>query len=304
MTKNILVIFYSQTGQLGRIIDEFCKPLEGLHNLELVNISPKKSFEFPWSGKDFFRAMPMSALGETIELEDFNFKRSEYDLVIFGYQPWFLSPSIPATSMLKHPKVQAIFSNTPVITLIGSRNMWINSQEKIKVLLQEANAKLVGNVAFADRHHNWTSAVSIVYWQLYGQKKRLWGIFPKPGISEKDISGASMFGDLANSHITSGNWNGFQQKVIDNGGVEVKPDIMFIEGKAGRLFSIWANFIGKKKNRDPWLVVFKYYLAIALFVASPIVVLLDMLLFRPFTLKSRNRKRRYIQGIELKAKND
>ncbi|WP_417601469.1 hypothetical protein [Owenweeksia hongkongensis] len=304
MTKNVLVIYYSQTGQLGRIIDEFCKPLQADYNLELVNISPKMAFEFPWSGKDFFRAMPMSALGETVELEDFSFQRSQYDLVIFGYQPWFLSPSVPATSMLKHPKVKAVMKDAPVITVIGSRNMWLNSQEKIKVLLRDASANLVGNVAFADRHHNWASAVSIVYWQLYGKKRRLWGIFPKPGVSEKDISSASKFGHLAQSHIESDDWNDYQQEVIDNGGVEVKPDIMFIESKAGRLFSIWANFIGKKKNRDSWLVVFKYYLAIALFVASPFVVLLDMLLIRPFTHKKRNSKRRYFQSIELNGKND
>src|SRR5690606_54870 len=229
MAKNILVIYYSQTGQLGRIMDEFCKPLQTEHNVELVHISPKKDFEFPWSGKDFFRAMPMAALGETVELEDFNFVRADYDLVIFGYQPWFLSPSIPATSMLVHPTIKAMMKDTPVITLIGSRNMWLNSQEKIKVLLKDASAKLVGNVAFADRHHNWASAVSIVYWQLYGKKKRLWGIFPKPGISDKDIANASQFGTLAQSHIATGNWDGFQQKVIANGGVEVKHDIMFIE---------------------------------------------------------------------------
>lgn len=304
MAKNILVIYYSQTGQLRRIIDEFCKPLQAANNVEVLHISPKKQFQFPWSGKNFFRAMPMSALGETVELEDFHLLRDQYDLVVFGYQPWFLSPSIPATSMLVHPKIKAVMHSTPVITIIGSRNMWLNSQEKIKILLREANARLVGNVAFADRHHNWASAVSIVYWQLYGHKKRLLGIFPKPGISEEDISGASKFGHLAQSQINADSWEGFQQKVIDLGGVEVKHDIMFIEGKAGRLFSIWANFIGRKKNRDPWLVVFKYYLAIALFVASPFVVLLDMLLFRPFTLKSRNRKRRYFQSIELNAKND
>lgn len=268
--------------------------------MEIVKVSPRKNYDFPWSGEDFFKAMPDSVLGNTVDLEPISFKRDKYDAVVFGYQPWFLSPSIPATSILKHPEVKKVMADTPVITVIGARNMWLNSQEKIKALLKEAGGKLVGNIAFVDKHNNWTSAVSIVYWQLYGKKDRFLGIFPKPGISDNDISGASQFGEIVANAVVSDSLNTLQTKVVEANGAEVRHNIMFIEGKAGRLFGIWANLITKRKNRELWLNVFKYYLAIALFVASPIVVLIDMLLFRPFTLRRRNEKRRYFQGIELK----
>lgn len=299
MTQNILCIYYSQTGQLGRIIDNFCKPLQSQHNVEIVNVSLQKTFEFPWSGKDFFEAMPDSVLGKTVPLEDLQLKRDQYDLIIFGYQPWFLSPSIPATSILKDPRVQSVMKGTPVITVIGARNMWLNSQEKIKKLLVANGADLVGNVAFVDKANNWSSAVSIVYWQLYGKKDRLLGIFPKPGITEADIQDASRFGEIVRQHIADQNLSDLQPAIAGAGGVEVRHNIMFIESKAGRLFSIWANLISKRKNRDLWLTFFKYYLAIALYVLSPFVVLIDMLLFRPFTIKTRNKKRRYFQGVSL-----
>lgn len=299
MTQNILCIYYSQTGQLGRIIDNFCKPLQSQHNVEIVNVSLQKTFEFPWSGKDFFEAMPDSVLGKTIPLEDLQLKRDQYDLIIFGYQPWFLSPSIPATSILKDPRVQSVMKGTPVITVIGARNMWLNSQEKIKKLLVANGADLVGNVAFVDKANNWASAVSIVYWQLYGKKDRFLGIFPKPGITEADIQDASRFGEIVCQRIGDQNLKDLQPAIVGAGGVEVRHNIMFIESKAGRLFSIWANLISKRKNRDLWLTFFKYYLAIALYVLSPFVVLIDMLLFRPFTIKTRNKKRRYFQGVSL-----
>jgi len=66
---------------------------------------------------------------------------------------------------------------------------------------------------------------------------------------------------------------------------------MFIESKAGRIFSIWARIIIKKKKRTAWLVAFKYYLLIALFIAAPIILTVDAIFFRPF-LSGRIRKQK------------
>src|SRR6478609_5067338 len=102
MQKRILAIYYSQTGQLGDIIDCFTAPfIEAGATVEKVNIRPVASYPFPWTGKGFFEVMPDSVLGVPIALAPFQLKESHYDLVIFGYQAWFLSPSIPANSLLK-----------------------------------------------------------------------------------------------------------------------------------------------------------------------------------------------------------
>lgn len=297
MTKNILAIYYTQTGQLGQIVDEFCEPMRENHNLEVVHISPKKEYEFPWNGKKFFGVMPDSVLGNTIELDDFHFQRDQYDLIIFGYQPWFLSPSIPATSILNHPKVSRVMANTSVVTVIGGRNMWLNAQQKIKSMIADNSGKLVGNVAFIDRHKNLTSVVSIVYWLIYGKKEKLWGIFPKAGVSESDIRSASLFGQMALPNLNSGDWSGYQDKVVEQGGVEIKRNIMFIEGKAGKIFKLWANFINKRKSKSLWLTIFKYYLFFALFVVSPILLAIYNLLIVPFSTKSLKRKTTYFQGL-------
>ena len=141
--KNILVIYYTQSGQLADIVNNFMLPFnQPDFVVEKVCIKPVHDYSFPWTGKEFWNAMPESVLGIPTELEAFEFKQTSYDLIVFAYQPWFLSPSIPATSILTHPSFKKIVAHTPVITLIGARNMWINSQERIKKSLQTLSGKL------------------------------------------------------------------------------------------------------------------------------------------------------------------
>src|SRR6478735_6677006 len=128
MSKKVLAIYYTQSGQLTDIVENFISPLtnSGI-SVETVRFKPKQDFAFPWSSERFFDAMPESVLGHSIELEPISLKETSYDLVIFAYQPWFLAPSIPASSLLEQAEFKKIVKNTPVITLIGSRNMWINA---------------------------------------------------------------------------------------------------------------------------------------------------------------------------------
>ena len=87
--------------------------------------------------------------------------------------------------------------------------MWINAQEKIKIRLKDAGARLVGNIALVDRHNNFISLVTILSWMLGGKKNRKWGIFPKPGVSDEDIENASVFGETVKQFVQKMNGRGF-----------------------------------------------------------------------------------------------
>jgi hypothetical protein len=298
MEKNILIIYFSQSGQLSEIVENFALPLESAGvNVEKIALKPKEPFPFPWTSDTFFDAMPESVLGIPVELEQIEYKRSSYDLVVLAYQPWFLSPSLPTISILKNAGFQKIIQQTPVVTLIGARNMWLNGQEKVKAQLKEIGAKLVGNIALIDQHNNHLSAVSILYWMLTGKKERYLNIFPKPGVSDTDIKNASVFGKTVLDYLHKENWIGLQDSLILQKAVEIKSNLMFIEQRAGKLFSIWANLIRGKKNRKPWVTGFKYYLLIALFIVAPIVVSINEILFKPFLKKQINKKKHYYQGL-------
>jgi hypothetical protein len=300
MSKKVLAVYFTQSGQLGDIIDHFTKPLiVAGATVEKLQIQPVKKFPFPWSTPVFFEAMPESVKMIPAELEPFTTKETRYDLIIVGFQPWFLSPSIPVNSLLQHPSFKSILNNTPVITISGCRNMWINAQEKNKRLLKAAGARLVGNVALVDKHNNYASLVTIFYWMTKAKKDRKWGIFPKPGVSDEDIAGASVFGETVNESLKSGNWKELQPKLVAQKAVDVKYHLMFIERKAGKIFNIWAKIITGKKNRSALLVVFKYYLLIALCIAAPLILLVDGILFKPFLSKRIRRQKQYYSGVEL-----
>lgn len=298
MDQKVLIVYYSQTGQLKEIVDSFSSPfIENKMSVEVVKIPLVEEYAFPWTGKRFFDVMPESVLGIPSKLGDLKFKESSYDLIVLAYQPWFLSPSIPTTSVLNHPEFIKILKGSNVITLIGSRNLWIAAQEKVKALLNTAGATLVGNIVLVDKNNYLASAVSILHWLINGKKEKYLGIFPKPGISDEDIRDSSKFGKIISKCMIENNYSDIQKSLIEKGAVEVKSNLMFIESRAIIFFSIWAKTILKKKNRELWLSLFKYYLMFALFIVSPIVLTLNMILFRPFFLQSNARKKKYYLGL-------
>ncbi|MGB7394006.1 MAG: dialkylresorcinol condensing enzyme DarA, partial [Pricia sp.] len=146
--KEVLIIHYSQTGQLTTILENIASSFEG----EAVRISryeivPEPRYEFPWKPQRFFDVFPESFLQIPAEFhppgQDILGKK--YDLVILGYQVWFLTPSIPINSFLKSANASKLLRNTPVVTVVAARNMWIQAQEKVKRLLIAVDAKLVGH---------------------------------------------------------------------------------------------------------------------------------------------------------------
>ena len=298
MGKKVLAVFYSQSGQLEQIIDHFTQPLTTAGaQVEKLRIYPESPYPFPWTGKSFFSVMPDCVRQVPGKLQPFHFKESKYDLIILGYQAWFLSPSIPSNTLLFDPAFRTLAKNTPIITITGARNMWISAMEKIKPLLKDIEAPLVGNIALVDRHHNFVSFITIFHWMFKAKKDRYLNIFPVPGVSEADILKTKNQGAAAVPHLENSNWQGFQDEMVKQGAVPVKYNLMFIESKARKIFKIWAGIISKKEKKDAWLVAFKYYLLIALFIAAPIILTVDAIFFKPFLSGRIKRQKQYYSGV-------
>lgn len=298
MNKKVLVVYYTQSGQLQEIVDRFSAPLiQGGASVETVRIEPQQDFAFPWTSDRFFDAMPESVLGKPMPLNTLSFKEQSYDLVVIAYQPWFLSPSIPTTSLLHDQHFLKLIKDTPVITLIGARNMWLNAQEKMKKSLKDAGANLVGNIALVDKNGNLISAVTILHWMLTGRKDKKYGIFPKPGVSDQDIVAASNHGAVVMEHLVDSSWSTLQQHLVKAKALDVYSDLMFIEQRAGKLFAVWAKLINSTKNRKLVVSLFKYYLLVALFMVAPVVLLINRFTFKPFVGKSIKRKKEYYLGV-------
>ena len=283
--KRVLVVYYTQSGQLKEIIDSVLSPLTEV-TIDFLPIDTAEPFPFPWTDEAFFGAFPESYLQIPQLLKPFELVHTDYDLVILGYQVWYLSPSIPFNSFLQSEAGKQLLQGKPVITVSGTRNMWVMAQQKVKKLLTNCGAQLVGNIALTDRHHNHISVITIVQWLFSGDKnKRYLGVFPKAGVADKDIQGASVYGTLIAPHLQTGDYTGLQQAIVAHGGVHYKRFLLSAEKKGNRLFGIWAKMIYGSKKRKFLLKCFRIYLYIAIWVLMPIVWLLYWLTYPLFFWK-------------------
>jgi hypothetical protein len=298
MSKKVLAIYYSQSGQLGEIIDNFTAPLiESGISVEKVRVRLVNEPAFPWTADTFFSVMPDCQLDVPAQLEPFELKETKYDLVILGYQAWFLSPSIPFNSLLQTPELRSVLKDTPTITVTGARNMWLNAFVRVKKLLRAAEANLVGNIALVDTHPNPISFITIFHWMLHGKKDRYLNIFPPPGVSDADIKHTKVFGESVIPHLEANDWDSLQAELEMNKAVVLNYNLMIIEGTAGKIFKVWANIIAKRKNKLPWIRAYKYYLLIAFFVGAPILITLDAILFRFTSPKRIKAKKQYYLNL-------
>ncbi|MBB6370949.1 dialkylrecorsinol condensing enzyme DarA [Chryseobacterium shigense] len=304
MKKNILIIYYSQTGQLEDIVKNVAQPFEARkeeYDVTYYNIQLKEDFPFPWPGDVFFNTFPESYLQIPKEIfpPSDEILNKKYDLILFGYQVWYLTPSIPIISFLKSGFAEKIMKDTNVVTISGTRNMWMLSQEKLKVYLKNLGAKLVGNIALVDRHDNYTSVLTILRWLTTGQKEKS-GMLPAAGVSDEEITGSVKYGNIIEKHFSSGNLSDLQPDLVQNGAVEIRPFLVRVEKVGNKIFTIWSNLIMKKKEKRPLLIkFFKVYLMAAIWIISPVVLVLH-LLTTPIFWSKRQKQKTYLQGINLK----
>ena len=299
--KNVLVIYYSQSGQLRQIAQQLTAPLLQAEDINLVfhEIQLEKPFPFPWDKSSFFEAFPESFLQIPAALKPVpqEIMDTKFDLVLLHYQVWYLSPSIPVNSFLKSEEAKILLENTPVVTISGSRNMWVMAQEKIKALLTENRAVLKGNVALVDRVGNLISVITIVEWMFSGVKKKYLGIFPLPGVSGKDISESSKFGRTILSALRENNLGSLQEALLENGAVYISPYLVTVDRTANKIFKKWSNLIKKReKNRKFLLKVFYVYLFLAIWLISPIVYILHVFT-SPLKRKKIKQEIQYFQSV-------
>ena len=304
MQKNILVIYYTQTGQLEDIMKNIAQPFEDKadeYKVTYYRIHMKKEFPFPWPGDVFFDTFPESYLqipSEILPPSD-EVLNQKYDLVLFGYQVWYLTPSIPIISFLKSGFAEKLMGNTPVVTISGTRNMWMLSQEKLKVYLKNLNANLIGNIALVDRHDNYTSVLTILRWLTTGKKEKS-GMLPTAGVSEEEISGAGKYGRIIENHFENNDFANLQPDLVKNGAVEIRPFLVRVEKVGNKIFSVWSNLIMKNRHKRPMLIkFFKIYLMAAIWIISPIVLVFHILL-APVLWSKRQKQKEYLQGVKIK----
>ena len=283
--KNVLLVHYSQTGQLTAAANAMMKPLQDCDYIEVtsINLMPEKDFTFPWSLLSFLDVFPESVYLDPPALRPIQLSlRDDYDLIIIAYQVWFLSPSLPMTAFLQHPDTAKILRGKPVITLIACRNMWVMAQETMKKLLSDHQARLLDNVALVDQGSSLASFITTPRWILTGRKQAFWG-FPPAGLSSQTINQSCRFGEAICSGLLADEEKGEQPMLSGLGAAKTDYGLIQSERIGYRSFRIWGKLIracGKpgSKARVPILIFYLFFLILMIVTVVPVSLLLRKLL--------------------------
>jgi hypothetical protein len=300
----ILVIYFTQTGQLKAIIDNVLAPLQGKADITFEEIVPVTPFPFPWSKQAFYDAMPECVLHRPSAVKPMKVRADEhFDLVIFAYQPWFLSPSQPITAFLQSEDGKRLLRGKNVITLVGARNMWLNPQERVKQYLHEAGANLVGNVVLVDKHNNLVSVLTVFRWAFKGQKEAS-GMLPEAGVSSSDIKAATRFGEPIGQALAQNQWNSLQPTLLKLGAVEINPNLVALEARAQKPFRFWAKYIAEKggpgaPERQGRIKMYRTLLILGIFTLTPITAISAKLAVL-FNRKKLEEEVEYHKGVSLR----
>lgn len=284
--KKVLILYYSQSGQLREVIDSIVNPLKKSGGVECHcrAIKPVHPYPYPWPFYTFFDAFPEAVNLDGCAVEELELD-ADYDLIILGYTVWFLSPAIPATGFLKSEQAKSLFKGKPVITVIACRDMWLLAQEKMKGLLRDLGARLLDNVVLVDQGKSIYTFVTTPRWLLTGKKDAFWG-FPAAGIVSTEISAASRFGERLVQQLADNREVGNEPLLSNLKAVDVNGKLIAAEKIARRSFMIWSRLIkraGKPGScgRNFVITIYVVFLLFMVLSVVPLNILLRKLIY-PF----------------------
>ena len=288
--KKVLVLYYSQSGQLRSIMDRIVKPLAQNKELQCdyLKIEPVTPYPYPWPFYTFFNVFPEAVYLDGCPVKPVPTEKT-YDLIILGYTSWFLSPSIPVTGFLQSDQAKVLFKNKPVITVIACRDMWLIAQEKMKTMLNKLDAHLIDNVVLTDQGKSLYTFVTTPRWMLTGKKNAFW-FFPRAGVLEKEIDNASRFGDRISKALLHNKERSTFPLLSNMGAVNVNGKLIATEHIAHRSFLIWSKLIKIAGKQNSWgrnivITIYAFFLLALILTVVPLNILVRKIL-SPFRKKS------------------
>ncbi|MBK1735665.1 dialkylrecorsinol condensing enzyme [Halorhodospira abdelmalekii] len=285
-TFKVLVVGYSQTGQLDRILDAVQGPLQAdpAITIERLQLRPQTPYPFPWPFFRFLEILPETVQLKPPPLAPLALEPTErYDLVVLGYTVWFLSPSPPTVAFLHTAEAQRLLRDTPVVTVVGCRNMWTQAQQTLQERLRELGAKLCDHVAFVDQGASLATLITTPRWLLTGRRDAFLGL-PPAGIAEAEIARRGpRFGCALRAALHDGTLDGNRSVLHGLEAVTVDEGLIVSERIGLRSFRLWSRLLRAagpqgSLGRRSVVLIYVVFLLLMIVTVVPLSLLLRRLL--------------------------
>jgi hypothetical protein len=184
--------------------------------------------------------------------------------------------------------------DTPVVTVIGCRNMWLMAQEKLKTRLSELGARLLDNVALTDACGTAASFLSTPLWMFTGRQKP-YSWVPRAGIDDAEIAASSRFGEAIAQRLSADALPLAEPMLQGLGAVRVDEKLIGSETVGNRSFQLWSRLlaaIGPQQSlrRGLGLVVYVAFLLCLIITVVPLGAVLKKLLAPVFKARTQRQK--------------
>lgn len=254
--------------------------------LDTLPLQPETPYPFPWRFLDFLDAFPETVQMQPPPLQPFPVSPDQrYDLIILCYTVWFLSPSPPVTAFLTSSDGQRLLAGTPVITLVGCRNMWMKAHDIVCQKLEQAGARHCDNVVVTDPGPAMATFITTPRWMLTGRRDRFLGL-PPAGITDEDIAASTRFGRAIVEAFEHDAIDGNRPVLTGLNAVTVDDRLLASERIGRRSFEIWSRLVRwfgppGALARKPVLVIYSVFLVLMILTVVPVSLLVRRAL-RPF----------------------
>jgi hypothetical protein len=283
--KRILVVVYSQTGQLTAIAEQIIAPLlaDTALRVHVETLRPLREHPFPWPFFRFLDAFPESAHLVPERLQPLTLAAdAEFDLILLFYQVWFLAPSQPVVAFLDTPAARRILAGRPVVTIVACRNMWLQAHLRMRTLLAGIGARQLDNVVLTDRAPTMATLLTTPLWLLTGRKKPLPGL-PAAGVAAEEIKRCVRFGRALRDALQAGLEHRDAPLLAGLRAVEAQPQLLFSERAGSRSFHLWGKLLRRAgppgaAQRQPLLVLYLLFLVCIIVTVVPVSLAVQALL--------------------------
>jgi len=251
--QRVLIVYYSNTGSTEALLRKLTHHLELDPDISLtwLRLRPAREYPFPWTLSALFDTAP-ETVGETpLELSQPGADElGDFDLIILGWQVWWLRPSAPVTAFVRSQSGR-VLRGARVVLVGCSRQMWRSALARLRAALADAGA-LCGDSIMVRHEGSGATLVTTPLMLLTG--RRAWPAFlPQPVLRTQEVEAAGACGRrLAEAkHL----WNGPETPSLLG---ELAPgsfDRAYLapEAVASLYMSLWRPVFSRLPRRGGWV---------------------------------------------------